>query len=90
MQKRLLFSVLLIYLSGCSHPAAPFTQKPAGQWVDEQIQLSASSVSLAQRRLHQTSAVPSFTPLSAPAKPTTKAPARAVKPAVRPVPVTGG
>ncbi|RMR32456.1 hypothetical protein ALP36_200013 [Pseudomonas syringae pv. coriandricola] len=90
MQKRLLFSALLIYLSGCSQPTVQFAQEPAGQWVDKQIRQSASSVSQAQSRLHQTSAVPSFTPLSAPAKPAAKAQAPAVKASVRPVPVAGG
>ncbi|RMV79015.1 hypothetical protein ALP05_200030 [Pseudomonas caricapapayae] len=89
MQAHIVLTVIVASLAGCV-TAPNLAQEPAGQWVDEQIQLSASSVSLAQRRLHQTSAVPSFTPLSAPAKPTTKAPARAVKPAVRPVTITGG
>ncbi|KKY50447.1 putative lipoprotein [Pseudomonas amygdali pv. eriobotryae] len=90
MQKRLLFSVLLISLSGCSQPTAQFGQEPAGEWVDEQIRQSASSVSQAQSRLHQTSAVPSFAPVSAQVKPTAKAQAPAVKAPVRPVPVAGG
>ncbi|RMN64119.1 hypothetical protein ALQ56_200277 [Pseudomonas syringae pv. papulans] len=89
MQARIVLTVVVASLAGCV-TAPNLTQVTAGQWVDEQIRQSASSVSQTQSRLHQTSAVPSFAPVSAQVKPTAKAQAPAVKAPVRPVPVAGG
>lgn len=57
MQNRLLLFGLFISLSGCGSTAPKVTQVPAEQWVDELIVQSATTVSQAQTRLHQTNAV---------------------------------
>lgn len=84
MHNRLLFTALLISLSGCITNTPKPIQIPANQWVDARIGQNALSISQAQTRLHQTSAVRPFTPVSAPVLP----PA-AITP-VRPVPTPGG
>jgi hypothetical protein len=84
MHNKLLLTVLLVALSGCNAHAPKPIQIPADQWVDARIGQNALSVSQAQTRLHQTSAVRPFTPVSAPVLPP------AVITPVRPVPTPGG
>lgn len=84
MSHRLLLPLLLMSLSGCSAHAPQPIQIPADQWVNARIGENALLVSQAQSRLHQTSAVRPFNPVSAPALP----PA-AINP-VRPVTTPGG
>lgn len=56
-----LFTLLGAALAGCvPFPNAP--QVPTENWVDEQIAQSATSISLAQQRLHQTNAVKPYAP----------------------------
>lgn len=69
MHDKLLLTVLLISLSGCSTHAPQPIQVPADQWVDARIGQNALSISQAQSRLHQTSAVRPFNPVSAPVLP---------------------
>lgn len=65
----LLTAVACLY--GCN--SAPNQSQPvADQWVDEQIALSASSISQAQNRLHQSSPAPAAKPVApAPINPAT-------------------
>jgi hypothetical protein len=84
MHEKLFLTALLIALSGCSAHVPQPIQIPADQWVDARIGQNALSVSQAQARLHQTSAVPPFNPVSAPVQPSA-----AITP-VRPVPTPGG
>lgn len=90
MQKRLLLSVLVVSMAGCSTTAPKVAQVPAGQWVDEQIVQNATSLSQAQARLHQTSSVHNTAPLTAPAPLPAKVRVPAVKPPIRPAPIAGG
>lgn len=79
MSHRLLLPLLLMSLSGCSAHAPQPIQIPADQWVNARIGQNASLVSQAQTRLHQTSAVRPFTPVSTPViLPGTTTPTRAV------------
>lgn len=58
-----MFSVLLVLVAGCStKPVTP--QTPAGVMVDEQIAQSANTLSLAQIRLHESSAIQQSASLS--------------------------
>lgn len=84
MRVKLLSAVLLLGLGGCSHAPPVALQEPAGSWVDTHIEQSATSISLAQTRLHQTSAVRSFTPVSTPVPPA------AAQPPAGPLPKPGG
>lgn len=54
MKKSLFLIALMTLLGGCSTAPKP-DQVPASQWVNEQIVQSATSLSQAQQRLHQTS-----------------------------------
>lgn len=54
MRNPFLLTALVAAISGCTSPPKT-TQVQADAWVDEQIAQSASAISLAQRRLHQTS-----------------------------------
>lgn len=70
MRSPCMFSVLLLCVSGCA--SQPETrQESAGLVVDEQIAQSANTLSLAQVRLHETSAIQQATSLpgASPASP---------------------
>jgi type IV pili sensor histidine kinase/response regulator len=54
MRNPFLLTALVAAISGCTSPPKT-TQVQADAWVDQQIAESASAISLAQRRLHQTS-----------------------------------
>lgn len=90
MHKMLLSSVLILGLVGCSHQVPKVTQVPAGQLVDKEIVDSVALISLAQTRLHQTSAARSFTPVSVPVISPAKPTPSADQTSVRPVPISGG
>ncbi len=84
MRTTLLSTFVLLGLCGCSHSVPMAPQEPAGPWVDARIEQSAVSISLAQTRLHQTSAVLPFTPVSTPVPPA------AAKPSAGRLPNAGG
>lgn len=62
MRNPLLLAAAVALVSGCK-TAPPPAQVPAERWIDEQIAFSASTLSQAQLRLHQTS--PPLTPAPA-------------------------
>jgi len=77
-----LFTLLGAALAGCV-PSPNTTQVASENWVDEQIAQSATSISLAQQRLHQTNAVqPVPTPAAAVVIPTKVLPPISVSPPV--------
>lgn len=53
MRNPFLLTALVAAISGCTSPPKT-TQVQANAWVDQQIAQSATAISLAQRRLHQT------------------------------------
>jgi uncharacterized protein YcfL len=89
MRKRLFLTALLLGLCGCSNSPPKATQEPAGSLVMKLIEQSAASISLAQTRLHETSASPINTPVSAPALPAEKQ-VTPTNPPARLAPNTGG
>lgn len=87
MRNPLLLAAAVAIVSGCQ-TAPPTDQVPASQMIDDQIALSASTISQAQMRLHQTasSATAPSAQSAAPAVPVkTAAVATAVKPAAVPI-----
>lgn len=90
MRERVLFAALLIALGGCSNSVSNVTQEPAGPWVVRQIEQSAASISLTQTHLHETSASPVHTSVSASALPTAEKQVSPTKPPIRHTPNTGG
>ncbi len=58
MRNTLLLATATAVLGGCVAPSPPAPQASAEQWIDEQIAVSATSLSQAQRRLHETSGQP--------------------------------
>ena len=89
MRSRLVLTVVVAALAGCG-TAPKLAQVPAGQWVDEQIVQNATSLSQAQARLHQTSAVRNTAPLTSPAPLPANVQVPVVKPPIRPAPTSGG
>lgn len=73
MRNPLLLAAAVAIVSGCK-TAPPPAQVPAEQWIDEQIAFSASTLSQAQLRLHQTSSPPAAAPTAAVAPIPAKAP----------------
>jgi hypothetical protein len=66
MRNTLLLVTATAVLGGCVAPSPPAPQASAEQWIDEQIAVSATSLSQAQRRLHETSAQPLAAPATKP------------------------
>ncbi len=89
MHIHLLMSLFLMALSGCSHLKPVTSQVPASQLVDKQITRSMSSLSLAQNRLHQTSAARSSRAVSLPTLRSSERLPPAKLTSVRPVPGAG-
>lgn len=73
MRNPLLLTAAIALISGCK-TAPPPAQVPADLWIDEQIAFSASTLSQAQLRLHQTSTPPAAAPATAVAPLPAKAP----------------
>lgn len=65
MRNPLLLAAAIALISGCK-TAPPPAQVPAEHWIDEQIAFSASTLSQAQLRLHQTSPPPTPAPAATP------------------------
>lgn len=90
MRTKLFSTFLLLGLGGCSHSVSMAPQEPAGPWVDARIEQSAVSISLAQTRLHQTSAARPFTPVSTPVPLPMNVQRPAVEPLAESLPKAGG
>lgn len=85
MRNPLLIAAAVAIVSGCQ-TALPTDQVPASQMIDDQIALSASTISQAQMRLHQTaSPAPPVQPPAQPGPIKTVAVVTPVKPAAAPI-----